>query len=181
MFLILLGLILWSAAHFFKRLLPEQRAAMGDKAKGLVAVLSVAAIVLMVIGYRGAAGTVYWGRTPEMTGINNVLMLFAVYLFAASGAKIRITRIFPHPQLTAVMIWSVAHLLVNGDTPSFLLFGGLFVWALAEIVVLTRLQATFVPEHGWPVRKEITALVATAVVFAVITAIHTWLGYNPFG
>jgi uncharacterized membrane protein len=31
-----------------------------------------------------------------------------------------------------VVIWAVAHLLVNGDTPSFVLFGGIGLWALAD-------------------------------------------------
>jgi uncharacterized membrane protein len=181
MFLILLGLILWSAAHFFKRALPDQRAAMGNAGKGLVAVASIVAIVLMVIGYRGWDGTVYWGRNPAMTGINNLLMVFAFYLYAASGAKTRITAKIRHPQLTAVIVWATAHLLVNGDTPSFLLFGGLLVWALAEIAVLNRTQPNWTPAHAVPIRKEITAVIATVIVFGVVAAIHIWLGVNPFG
>lgn len=181
MILILVGLLLWSGAHFWKRIAPSQRAAMGDRGKGIVAVLSVAGIVAMVIGYRGAEGTSYWGRTPAMTGINNLLMVFAVYLYAASGAKTRIIRLIRHPQLTAVIVWGIAHLLVNGDTPSFLLFGGLIVWALAEIVVLTRAGAVPVPAHAVPIRKEATAAIATVVAFAAIAGIHALLGYNPFG
>lgn len=181
MFLILLGLILWSAAHFLKRALPAQRAAMGNAGRGAVAVVSIIGIVLMVIGYRGAEGTVYWGRTAPMTGINNLLMLFAFYLYAASGAKTWITTKIRHPQLTALIVWSVAHLLVNGDTPSFLLFGGLLVWALAEIAVLNRVQPAWTPAHAVPIRKEITAVIATVLVFGVVAAIHIWLGYNPFG
>ncbi len=181
MFLILLGLILWSAAHFFKRALPTQRAAMGNTGKGLVAVASIVAIVLMVIGYRGSGGTVYWDRNPAMTGINNLLIVFAFYLFAASGAKTWITTKIRHPQLTAVSVWAVAHLLVNGDAPSFLLFGGLLVWAAAEIVVLNRVQPDWTPAHAVPIRKEITAVIATVIVVGIVGAIHTWLGYNPFG
>ena len=37
MTLLTLGVILWAAAHFFKRLAPGPRAAMGDKGKGLIA------------------------------------------------------------------------------------------------------------------------------------------------
>ena len=181
MILILLGLILWSGAHLWKRIAPDSRAAMGDRGKLVVAGLSVLAIVLMVVGYRGATGTVYWGRTPAMTGINNLLVLFAFYLFAASGKGTRVTRAIRHPQLTAVAVWAVAHLLVNGDTPSFLLFGGLLVWALAEIVVLNRAQGPRGAYHAPPVKSEIIAIVATVVVYAVVAGIHAALGYNPFG
>jgi len=178
---IVLGLALWAGAHFWKRAAPASRARLGDRGKGIVAVVSVAGIVLMVIGYRASEGTFYWGRTPAMTGINNLLVLLAFYLFATSGAKTRVARWVRHPQLIAVVLWAVAHLLVNGDTPSFVLFGGLALWALAEIAVLGRATAVTGPAHAVPIAKEATAVIVTLVLFAVVAGIHTWLGYNPFG
>jgi uncharacterized membrane protein len=180
MLLILLGLILWSGLHFWKRISPASRDSFGTKGRMIVAVGSVLGIALMVIGYRSADGAFFWGRSPAMTGINNLLMIFAFYLFAASGAKTRITKWVRNPQLTAVKVWAIAHLLVNGDTPSFLLFGGLFAWALAEVIVLNRVAPPG-PYHAVPVKKEITAVVATIVAFSLTAAVHIWLGYNPFG
>lgn len=181
MILIILGLALWAAAHLWKRIAPEHRAGFGEKGKGIVALLSVAAIVLMVIGYRGADSTFYWGRTPATTGFNNLLMVFAVYLFAASGAKTAVTRFIRHPQLMAVMVWAVAHLAVNGDTASFVLFGGLFVWAATEIFAINRAEGPRAPYHPVPIKKEMTAFIATFIVFSLIAVVHIWLGYNPFG
>ena len=37
-----------------------------------------------------------------------------------------------HPMLTGVVVWAVAHLLVNGDVASLVLFGWMGLWALAE-------------------------------------------------
>jgi uncharacterized membrane protein len=105
MILLILGLILWVGAHVWKRVAPDHRAAFGDKGKGIVAIASVVAIVLMVQGYRGADGAFYWGRSGAGTGINNLLMLFAFYLFATSGKATRITRWIRHPQLSAVVVW----------------------------------------------------------------------------
>ena len=181
MTLILIGLLLWAGAHLWKRVAPASRAAVGDRGKAIVAIASVLGIACMVLGYRGADGAVYWGRTPATTGINNLLMLFAFYLYAASGAKTRITGFIRHPQLTAVVVWAVAHLLVNGDTPSFVLFGGLALWALVEMTLINRAEGPRGPYHAVPIRKEATALIATVVVFAVVAGIHAWLGYNPFG
>lgn len=181
MILLILGLLLWSGAHFFKRALPEQRAAMGDAGKGLVAVLALAGIVLMVIGYRNAdPGAVFWTRHPATVGIADLLMLLAVYLFAVSGMQTRLARKIRHPMLTGVKTWAVAHLLVNGDVPSLVLFGGLLAWAVAEVIVINRSQAWTRPAPA-PMRKEIIAIVATLVVYGVIAWIHTWLGYYPFG
>jgi len=109
------------------------------------------------------------------------LMVFAFYLFAASGAKTKITRQIRHPQLTAVLVWAVAHLLVNGDPPSFLLFGGMGLWAIVEMLVINRAEGPRAPYQPVPVKKEITAAVATIVVFVVVGAVHQILGYNPFG
>jgi len=181
MIFILLGLALWSGAHFWKRVSPDSRAGFGDKGKWIVRVALVISIVLMVIGYRGYDGPVYWAGGAALTGINNLLMVFAFYLFAASGAKTRITRVIRHPQLTAVKVWAIAHLLVNGDLGSIVLFGGLLAWAVAEVIVLNRAQPDWTPAHAVPVKKEVTAVIATVVAFTAVALIHLWLGVNPFG
>lgn len=181
MTILILGLILWSGVHVWKRLAPASRASMGDNGKWIVTIGAVLGIVLMVVGYRAAGGPVYWGPSAAMTGINNLLMLFAVYLYAASGAKTRITRTIRHPQLTAVKVWALAHILVNGDVPSFILFGGLLAWAVVEVILINRANRDWTPPPVVPVKKEVTAVVATVIVYAVIAGIHAWLGYNPFG
>ena len=181
MLLLIVGIAAWSAVHLWKRLAPASRAKFGEKGKLVVAVVSVLSIALMVLGYRAAEGTVYWGRTPALTGINNLLMVLSFYLFAASGAKTKITKMIRHPQLTAVKVFAVAHLLVNGDTPSFVLFGGLLAWAVAAVIVINRATGPRGPYHAVPVKKEIPAVIATVVVVAVVSAIHIALGYNPFG
>ena len=126
---LILGLFLWSGAHLFKRLAPEARAGltdrMGSGSNGVFALLIVGSIVLMVLGYKAADGPVWWGRSAALVGINNLLMVFALYLFASSGAGTWITSKIRNPQLTAFKLWCIAHLLVNGDLVSFILFGGL--------------------------------------------------------
>jgi len=181
MTLLILGVLLWALAHFFKRLAPGIREPMGDKGKGLVALALVVSIVLMVLGYRMTDGTVYWGRSPMLVGINNLLVLFAVYLFAADGMKTRAKGWFRNPQLTAFKLWAVAHLLVNGDTPSLVLFGGLLAWAVVEVIVLNRANPRPPKPAPAPIGKEIGAIVGAVVVYGVIALIHYWLGYPTFG
>lgn len=181
MALLILGVALWAFAHFFKRLAPARRAALGDKGKGLVAIALGVSIVLMVLGYRMADGTVLWGRSAALVGINNLLMLLAFYVFAASVRGTRITRWIRHAQLTAVAIWSVAHLLVNGDTPSFVLFGGLAVWALVHMQLINRAEGPRAPYVAPAMKSEILAAVISLVAFTLVALIHLWLGVNPFG
>ena len=181
MTLLILGVLLWALAHLFKRLAPGIRAPMGDRGKGLVALALLVSIVLMVLGYRAAEGTVYWGRNPMLTGINNLLVLFALYLYAADGMKTRARGWFRNPQLTAFSIWAIAHLIVNGDTPSFILFGGLLIWAQVTALILNRASPRPAKPAPAPMGKEVGALVGAVLVFGVIAMIHIWLGYNPFG
>lgn len=185
MTLLILGVLLWSAAHITKRLAPGFRASlqerMGDGSKGLFAVLILVSIVLMTIGYQNYTGQFFWGRNAALVGINNLLMLLAVYLFAASGLKTRITSVIRHPQLTGFKAWALAHLLVNGDTASFILFGGLLAWAVLEVILINRQTERPAPPESFPAANEVKAIVGTIVVFGVISGLHIWLGYNPFG
>lgn len=184
MTLLMLGLVLWAAAHMTKRLAPGLRGAMqdrlGDAAKGVIAGALLVAMALMVIGYRGADGAIHWGPTPATTGINNLMMLAAVALFGAGGAKSRLAARLRHPMLTGVVVWAAAHVLVNGDTPSFVLFGGLALWALAAMALINRAEPQFRPPAG-SLAGDIRLAAVSVVVFAVIAGLHSWLGHFPFG
>lgn len=185
MTLLVLGLLLWWAAHLTKRLAPGLRASlqekMGDGSRGLFALLILLSVILMTIGYQNYTGTFYWGRNAALVGINNLLMILAVYLFAASGLRTKITSVIRHPQLTGFKAWALAHLLVNGDTASFLLFGGLLAWAVVEVIVINRQTERPEPPESYPAANEMKAVVGTIVVFVIVSGVHIWLGYNPFG
>jgi uncharacterized membrane protein len=189
MTLIVLGLLLWWGAHLFKRLAPVQRAAMGEAAKGLVTAGVLVGVVLMVVGYRGlgwlgldgAEHVNLWSPPDFLTHLNNLMMLFAVYLFAASGMKTRITRVIRHPQLTAVKVWAAAHLLVNGDLASVVLFTGILAWAVVEVILINRAGPRGPLPVPAPAGKEIGAVVGAIVVSVAIMLVHYWLGLRPWG
>lgn len=182
MLILILGVALWWAAHLFKRIAPARRAALGAKGKGLVALALLAAVVLMVVGYKTTAGPYWWGPSAALKGINNLLVLAAFYLFAAAGMKTPLARRLRHPQLIGFSLWAFAHLLPNGDLPSFVLFGGLLLWALVEIVVLNRAEPQWRPPAG-PVRiqREAMAALGGLLVFAVVGLLHGWIGPRAFG
>ena len=185
MTLMILGLILWTAAHMFKRIAPGPRQAlqdrMGDASKGIFAVILLLSVVLMVIGYRGADSAFYWGRSPATTGINNLLMLIAVALYGVGNSKSRLRAKMRHPMLWGTVIWAGSHILVNGDSASLILFGWLAIWALAEMALINRAVHDYVPYDGGSVAGDVRLAVIAIVVYAVIAGIHTWLGYYPFG
>ncbi|MEL6840893.1 MAG: NnrU family protein [Pseudomonadota bacterium] len=184
MTLLISGVALWWVAHLFKRLMPGARAKLGEPGKGIVAILIVISVILMVLGYRAADGPVYWGRSPIWVGINNLLMVLAFYFYAASGAKgakIWLGTKVRHPQLSGFSIWAVAHLLVNGDLPSFVLFGGLLAWAIVEVLLINAQEGPWEQPPRAPFKKEVVAIVITFVVLVVVMGIHYALGVTPWG
>lgn len=182
MTLLILGLLLWSIPHMYKRLAPAHRAGVSDKAaKGIVTVASFVGIALMVIGYDSAAAD--WAYTPPTWGkhANNLLVLIAIYFAAASGMKTALARKFRHPLLMATVIWALGHLLVRGDWMSIILFGGLATWAILSMVLINAREPNWTAPEVGSKGKEIGALVGALLVTGGIGYIHILLGLNPFG
>ncbi len=188
MALLILGVIAWTAIHWLKRLAPAARGAMTDKmgeaSKGVVALVVVLSVVLMVFGYRAADVIPVWEPPSFFKGINNLLMLLAFYVYGASARKadkVWIGTKIRHPQLTGFMIWTVAHLLVNGDLASIILFGGLLIWAAGSVMLINRAEGPWTVPPRAPAKSEIILVVIALVLFSVVAGIHTWLGVSPFG
>ncbi|MEO0912986.1 MAG: NnrU family protein, partial [Pseudomonadota bacterium] len=127
MVLLIAGMVLWWGAHVFKRLAPEARAGlqarMGDGSKGVFALLILLSVVLMVLGYRAADFVAVYTPPGWATHLNNLLMFGAIALFGMGNSKGRARSWFRHPMLMGLATWAVAHLLVNGDLASLVLFG----------------------------------------------------------
>ncbi len=185
MTLLVLGLALWWATHVFKRLMPSARAAMAAKmgagpSKGIVALLVLASVVLMVLGYRAAGYSAVY--TPPGWGIhlNNLLMLVAVALFGAGSSKGKARSLFRHPMLMGMITWAFSHLLVNGDLASLVLFGGLGIWAIFAIVLINAREPAWVRPEPGPIAGDIKLAVISLVLFCVIAFVHNLLGPWPF-
>ncbi len=185
MTLLALGLILWIGAHALKRLAPTMRANMNAKlgegpAKGIIAGILVLSVVLMVIGYRGAdTPDVYvvpgWGLH-----LNNLLMLAAVALLGMGSSKGRARSWLRHPMLSGVMVWALAHLLVNSDLASVVLFGGLLFWSVGQMVLINHYAGPWERPEPGPAKGDVRWLIISLVVFGVIAGLHSLLGPWPF-
>lgn len=182
MTLLILGVLLWAASHLLKRLAPGLRAAMGENGgKMVVSIASVAAIYLMVVGYRSAEVVVLWTPPAFMTHINNLLMIVAVVLLNLGSSRGVMRTKMRHPMLGSVKVWALAHLLVNGDLASIVLFGSMLAWAVLDLILINRQVPVWVRPVAGPVRNDVIYLVASSALFAAIAWLHTYLGYWPFG
>ncbi|MBD3679365.1 MAG: hypothetical protein HUJ27_13335 [Rhodobacteraceae bacterium] len=183
MTLLVVGLLIWTLAHMFKRLAPGARAALDDRfgpaAKGIFGAVLLASVVLMVLGYRAAPFSPVYELPSWGVHLNNLLMLVAVALMGVGNSKSRLRGKLRNPMLTGTLVWAVAHLLVNGDAASVLLFVWMALWALGEMVLINRADPTPAPYAG-SVAGDVRLALITLVVFAVIGGIHTWIGPSPF-
>lgn len=181
MALLLLGILLWWGAHLFKRVAPGIREPMGDKGKGLVALVLVLSIVLMVLGYRGVE-SYEWGLYPPfLKHINNLLVLIAIYFMSPGPQKGALFYKMRHPMLTGFGLWALAHLLVNWDPASFVLFGGLWAWSITEKMVINKAEPNWTPGPKGSLAKDAMFLGASVVLMGVIGYIHGLVGPSPFG
>ncbi|MEM9250396.1 MAG: NnrU family protein [Pseudomonadota bacterium] len=184
---LLLGLGLWSGAHLLRRIRPDVRAKFGDPAnpkdpsKGLFALLIVASVVLMVYGYQWTPFIPVWWPPAFMVHLTNLLMLLALLVFGAGAMKVKLAQKIRHPQLIGFKTWAVAHLLVNGDLASLLLFGGLLAWAVVEVIRINKAEGKswIRPQWGGPVR-EVAHAGVTLALFGAVAFVHSWLGVYPF-
>ncbi len=177
-----LGVALWSWSHLLKRVSPGFRASLGDgRGKGLVTVLSLLAIGLMIYGYIHAEVVQLWNPPAFMRHLNNALMVISVLLLNLGASRGVMRTWLRHPMLTAVKVWALAHLLVNGDLASVILFGGLLAWAVFDVIKINRMEPPWVRPAPGPVLNDVIYVVASAVLFGVIVYIHGWLGYQALG
>ena len=179
--ILILGVALWWAAHLFKRVAPERRAAMGEAGRLPLTLALVGSIVLMTVGYRMADPVWLWATPFWMVHLNNLLVFLGFYLFAVSGLKTALHRRIRHPQLSGFKAWAVAHLLVVGTVQGVILFGGLLAWAVVSVIMINRADRAWTPPPEAAMWKEGVALVGALFAMLVVGQIHGWLGPWPFG
>ena len=185
MTLLVLGILIWVVVHLFKRVAPEARARMDARlgkgpARGVTAALLLLATLLIVIGFRRAPFVAVYDPPSWGIHLNNLMMLGAVALLGAGHSKGVARTWLRHPMLTAVVVWALAHLLVNGDRASLVLFGAMGLWAVAEMALISAREPAWVRPAPGTTAGTVRWIAITLVVFAVITTVHTWLGYWPF-
>ncbi len=183
--LLIVGLILFWAGHAMPIFFPAKRAELAARfgeggVKGVTTLVLLIALVMIVTGYQGADFINVWYPPGWLVHVNNLLMVIAVAIFISGSVKGWPADKIRHPQLTGVKIWSVAHLLVNGDLASVLLFGGMLGWAVAVMIALNKRDGKPPLEKRSTPTSVIIHIVATLVVFVIVAGVHAYLGYSPF-
>lgn len=142
MAILIVGLILFFAVHA----IPLSQTArtsivlrLGEKSfKGIFSLLSIAGFAAIVVGMKNAPFEPVWSTPTWAARLTNLIMPVAFCLLAAAYVPNNFRRIIRNPMLSATLLWSLAHLLSNGDLASLLLFGSFGLFAIIDIVAVMR-------------------------------------------
>ena len=179
MALLITGLALWVVVHLFPAVCKNMRAGIIEKVglkpyKGMFALTILASVVVIVIGWRSIEPQYLYYPEAWTRHVTFLLVLITFILFSAAKSKTNIKHVLRHPQLTGLVIWSIGHLLANGEDRSIVLFATLGIWAILEIIVINRREGAWQkPEHV-PVKNDIKTVVAGVVVYVVIMFLHPY-------
>jgi uncharacterized membrane protein len=185
MTLLIAGVLLWALVHFIPSLAQPLKQSMVSKMgengyKGIFTLLMFAALALIIFGWRSIEQPAYVYHLPVWTRhLGMLLVLLGFLLMGASNYNTRIKQFVRHPQLTGVAVWAIAHLIMNGDNRSLVLFGGLGIWAVLEIVFINRREGAWEKPDIPAWSQEVKGLVISLVVFAVFVFAHPWIAGVP--
>ena len=181
MLMLVLGLFIWSAVHLFPSLAPARRrqlvSRLGDNAyQGIFALFVIAGLLLIVFGWRSTDPTHLYTPLAEMRHPAMLLAVAGFILMVAASFPTRLKRIIRHPQLTGVLLWAVAHLLLNGDSRSLLVFATLAAWSVVSMLAINRRDGAWVKpviQGGWG--REAVMIVSGLIISAVVVRFHEYL------
>jgi uncharacterized membrane protein len=180
MTMLCLGVLLFALVHFVPSLAPTLKTNWQQRAgengyKGVFSLLLLASFGLMIFGWRSAHPSFVYAPPAALHIPALIVMAIGFVLFAVSNRPSRLRLFVRHPQLTGLAFWSAAHLMLNGDSRSAILFGGLLLWACIEIVAINRREGAWVKEPPPAWASEAISLVIAAVTVGVLVFIHPWL------
>jgi len=178
----IIGLFLFFGIHSVIFVAPNWRAqlieARGENFwKGSYSIISLIGLGLIIWGYalaREGSGQLFdppgWGRGFAMAAIPVSLIL----IMAANFGYGYIKHISKHPMLVGTILWSLAHLLANGDVISSILFAAFMIWSIVDLVFAMRRPVG--PLRALSIKADVYSVIAGIVLTGLFVAyLHSWL------
>lgn len=174
------GVVLWSVTHLLPAAAAGLRASLVGKFgigpyKGFFSLDILIALMLIVFGWKAATPVTFYVAPLSGSPIPTVLLALAILLLVTSAVPNNLRRYIRHPQMTAVVFWGIGHLLTNGDSRSVVLFGGLSIWAILEMLLINRRDGQWKKPVSVPIAKDIVTAIIAAAVFALLIYFHARL------
>jgi uncharacterized membrane protein len=141
--------------------------------RGLFSLVSAAGLVVIVAGYAHASSAsreMLFAPFPAARSAAPVAMMVAFVLFASANMRGHIRRVVQHPMLLGLIIWSLVHLLANGEVRATVLFGAFLAYALVDLAsaISRRAVKAFQPQFKY----DLMAVVGGLVVAYLVVVFH---------
>lgn len=179
MLVLIIGLVLFIGVHCVNIFALSWRERMiqkygENKWKGTYSAISIVGFLLIIWGFglaRQQGGQLF---EPAAWSRHLIFLTVPIAIILVGARSGYIGRTLQHPMLIGTAIWAAAHLAVNGDTASTVLFSAFLVWALLDLVANFRRQAPAAGDVS--VRSDVIAIaVGLAISAAFIFFAHKWL------
>ena len=148
--------------------------------KGVFSVLSLVGLVLMVKGFSRVEYIAFWNPSASARYIPPLLMAPALILLVAANFNNNIRRIVRHPMLWGILLWSISHLLVNGDLASLVLFGSFAVFAVFDMWSANKRGATTLTQPVSMKRDFMAGIIGLAAYFLLVSFHENLFGVPIF-
>jgi len=179
-FVLILGIIIFLGVHsvpIFYKTRGSLIARFGSGPfKGIYSLVAAIGFALIVWGfhlYRAEGMIPVWTPPDWMRHVTILLMWFAfVALACMNPAPSLIRGWLRHPMLVAIMIWALAHLLINGDAGGMLLFGSFLAWAVVDRIAVKKRGDLGAPRMKSFKRADAMALGLGTVAYVAMIILH---------
>jgi uncharacterized membrane protein len=180
---LILGVVLFGGAHFASIVFPgfskhlQSRFGRGAY-MGIYSLVSVAGLWFLARGYLdGKAGGVSGDQLYQpWLGARHIMMTLVligfVFIFSNSS-KGYIAKTLRNPFSIGIALWSIGHLLVNGEIYAVVIFGLFLTISILDIALneMRGQRPTFTP--NW--KHDLRSVVVGLVLFAVFA-----FGFHPY-
>ena len=102
------------------------------------------------------------------------VMPLSFIILAAAYLKSNLKRVTRHPMLWGVLLWSLVHLLANGDLASILLFASFAIYAVFDMLSANRRGAKL-QQNKVPVHNDLLVIIAGLVGYGLVFYLHPYL------
>jgi len=170
------GLVLFLGVHLVPAVPPLRAAlagALGGRYRAAFSVASALGLVAIVAGYADAhswRGVRLFDPVPAAVAVAPAAMVVAFVLFAAANLRGHVRRALGHPMLLGLLLWSLVHLLANGDLRGTVLFGAFLAYAVVDLV--SALARGAVKAFEPAAKFDAIAIVGGTAVALVVMALH---------
>jgi uncharacterized membrane protein len=180
---LILGVLLWSIIHLVPGLVADLKTTLVSRFgeypyKGLFTLLMLVSLYLIISGWSSMTpvepeilAPLY--TVPEWGGhAAAVLVLIGFVLFLAPYPPNNFKHLLRHPQLIGMVCWGVGHLLAVSTTRAIVLFGGLSVWAVLEILAINQRDGVWIQPDKVALKKDISLVLFSVMTYLAFLYTH---------